>query len=122
MTQPTQATVADFFFVAGLDDAELLLPNAGCDYYRHQELALKKDRGSAVQQSRKRGKSLPLYSSAQEQDSLVHGMLHHVQTVIDNFDKERDMARDNVIALLPENAQPVASTSRMSRVLGLNST
>ncbi|KAI8066903.1 AEX-3 domain-containing protein [Gongronella butleri] len=111
MTQPTQATVADYFFVAGLDDAELLLPSAGCDYYRHQELALKKDPRDDQQPSRKRGKSLPLYSSAQEQDSLVHGMLHHVQTVIDNFDKERDIARDNVIALLPENTAPTTSTS-----------
>ncbi|KAI9304028.1 AEX-3 domain-containing protein [Cunninghamella echinulata] len=55
---------------------------------------------SKSQTRRKRGFSLPpiISDTLPSKDSL-NDVLDHVQTVIDNFDKERDTARDSVIAI-----------------------
>ncbi|ORX54396.1 DENN-domain-containing protein [Hesseltinella vesiculosa] len=89
------APIADYFFVAGLHDTDILVPTTTSNYYRHQELAAngKAERASSA---RKRGMSLPLCTS-DEQESFINDMLHHVQTVMVNFDKERDFARDDMI-------------------------
>lgn len=145
----SSSTVADYFFVTGLCDDDLLLTyqqvQKGFDqfnevsYYLNQQTSaaekladistLHLDSPHPVEPNntnkntnttattttltksqirRKRGFSLPPISNNNNsnntkttikcQDSL-NDVLDHVQTVIDNFDKERDTARDNVISI-----------------------
>ncbi|KAI8891244.1 hypothetical protein K501DRAFT_745 [Backusella circina FSU 941] len=94
----TASRVADYFFVAGVHDTHILptyqqvkkqggenLPNDS-QYYQQQEQAV--------------NGGIPQFMPLEEQkDSSLLGVLDHVQNVIDHFDKERDTARDNVIAV-----------------------
>ncbi|KAG0183459.1 hypothetical protein DFQ29_004403 [Apophysomyces sp. BC1021] len=108
--------LGDYFFVAGVHDDNILPtyeaakrgPSATLDglYYHQQEQAATNGQCVFSQsppsvdraEGRKRGLSLPKSLSEYPRDSL-HGVLDHVQAVIDNFDKERDTVRDTVIAV-----------------------
>ncbi|KAF7726210.1 hypothetical protein EC973_009008 [Apophysomyces ossiformis] len=119
--------LADYFFVAGVHDDNILptyeaakggstSATDGFHYYHQQEQAasngqciLSELSSSSAPSSpgdkiegRKRGFSLPKSLSEYPRDSL-HGVLDHVQAVIDNFDKERDTVRDTVIAVHDHN-------------------
>lgn len=115
--------VADYFFVAGLHDSHLIptfeyakkyqrTSETDVLYYQQQEEAVanngsneesnKRETNVFEASFRKRGYSeneMPVLRSALSDDASLLGVLDHVQNVIDNFDKERDTARDNVIAV-----------------------
>jgi hypothetical protein len=101
----TASRVADYFFVAGVHDTHILptyeqVKKQGGEnikndsqYYQQQEQAV-----NGAQSF------MPLATqetSLKENytDTSLSGVLDHVQNVIDHFDKERDTARDNVIAV-----------------------
>ncbi|KAI9272513.1 AEX-3 domain-containing protein [Sporodiniella umbellata] len=98
--------VADYFFIAGLNDEHVIptldsakmsqqLSDSESTYYKQQERAV---HNLHRPQHRK---------SVSKQESLL-GVLDHVQNVIDHFDKERDLARDNVIAVMDKkNDRPI---------------
>ncbi|KAI8377993.1 AEX-3 domain-containing protein [Radiomyces spectabilis] len=99
--------LADYFFVCGLHDNHLLatydavkrgqITSADEYYYDQQRQAVAVTSNEAPEpvNNRTTGKLLPQSSS---KDSLAE-VLDHVQSIIDIFDKERDSARDNVIAV-----------------------
>lgn len=103
--------VADYFFIAGLHDEHIVptLENAR----KHQQLS---DNDSVYYQQQERALNdlnrpriqtvisdpTPLASFPDKEQNSLLGVLDHVQHVIDNFDKERDIARDNVIAVVHE--------------------
>ncbi|KAG2215168.1 hypothetical protein INT46_001444, partial [Mucor plumbeus] len=122
--------VADYFFVAGLHDNNLISTfesakkhqrtgDNDVSYYQQQEQAVSgkptmpespppldtMESNSRPVGNRRRCHTVaepPMLrstlSEAATSASLL-GVLDHVQNVIDNFDKERDTARDNVIAV-----------------------
>lgn len=121
--------VADYFFVAGLHDSHLIptfesakkhqrIADNDVSYYQRQEQAVAGHdeyantivSAPSIDTSRRCGQSLPVgptepsatlrstFPEVATSASLL-GVLDHVQSVIDNFDKERDTARDNVIAV-----------------------
>lgn len=105
--------VADYFFVAGLDDANIIptfenakkyqqLSDNDNHYYQQQEMAINGTKTTATRPRPQGVTSDPTFLKSfpkEEASNSLLGVLDHVQTVIDNFDKERDMARDNVIAV-----------------------
>lgn len=126
--------VADYFFVAGLHDSHLIptfesakkhqrIADNDVSYYQQQEQAVAgHDKYTEtvvsppqIDPSRRRGQSLSVlptepptlrasFPEVATSASLL-GVLDHVQSVIDNFDKERDTARDNVIAVHEPNSR-----------------
>ncbi|KAI8370884.1 AEX-3 domain-containing protein [Choanephora cucurbitarum] len=146
---PIASRVADYFFVAGLHDNQLIPAYehaktnssiSDASYYQQQEHAVANNgqlllnyaekRPHLEKINRRRGKSMivkgstatldpPLLrsslSDAATSASLL-GVLDHVQNVIDNFDKERDSARDNVIAVQdPSRNQTERKRKSLSR-------
>jgi hypothetical protein len=101
----TASRVADYFFVAGVHDTHILptyeqVKKQGGEnikndsqYYQQQEQAVNGAQSFMPLQTQE--------TSLKENytDTSLLGVLDHVQNVIDHFDKERDTARDNVIAV-----------------------
>ncbi|ORZ20288.1 AEX-3 domain-domain-containing protein [Absidia repens] len=146
---PTHSTVADYFFVTGLRDVDLLSTydavkngqtmNNDAFYYNNQEhyatstvdLASTRPKSppgplmttpnldsslSSTHLGRKRGQSLPIYpttSTTSESNSAqlnsLTGVMDHVQAVVEQFDKERNVGKRNVIAL-PTPPSPTNGT------------
>ncbi|CAO3592405.1 unnamed protein product [Absidia cylindrospora] len=136
---PTHSTVADYFFVTGLRDVDLLstynavkngqTTNNDAFYYNNQEhyaastvdVASTRPKTppgplttnsinsslSSTHLGRKRGQSLPIYpttsttseSTNSTQFNSLTGVMDHVQAVVEQFDKERNVGKRSVIAL-----------------------
>lgn len=101
--------VADYFFVAGLHDEHIIptfenarrhqqTSDSDIVYYQQQERALSNLNSRPTLPPMISDPTFLKTIPKQESPSLL-GVLDHVQNVIDNFDKERDLARDNVIAV-----------------------
>ncbi|KAI9476079.1 MAG: AEX-3 domain-containing protein [Benjaminiella poitrasii] len=108
--------VVDYFFVAGLHDSHLIpafesaknnnqTEENDASYYQQQEQAVLSqsppefDINDTNRIRRKRGYTIAQDHFEENKDDSLLGVLDHVQSVIDHFDKERDIARDNVIAV-----------------------
>ncbi|KAI8990046.1 hypothetical protein BDB01DRAFT_717940 [Pilobolus umbonatus] len=101
--------VADYFFVAGVHDDHIIPAFESakkhrrfCDndhsYYQQQEAAVANNGANYKYDMNDSPIDVPHNIFPGSSASLL-GVLDHVQSVIDNFDKERDSARDNVIAV-----------------------
>lgn len=142
--------VADYFFVAGLHDNHIISTfetakkyqrtgDNDVSYYQQQEEAVS---GNTTEPSvlepspaiietrpittRKRGYTVaepPMLRKALSDEvtsASLLGVLDHVQNVIDNFDKERDTARDNVIAVRGPYAEKYKRSESDKTTLGTN--
>lgn len=110
--------LADYFFVAGLGDSSVLetyeavkqgrrQPTPAADdyyYYQQQQQRAATTTNDVQPSDRFNGNRFTSVPEGLSNSSTAHdAMLEHVKAVIDSFDKERDSARDAVIALHDHN-------------------
>lgn len=102
--------LADYFFVVGIQDKDIL----------SKYEAAKSSGGSISNESYFNMNVAEPKEQTQGAATLDNTMLDHVATVIQNFDKDRDMARDTVIAVWDGTGQP--SPSRRKSVASATNT
>ncbi|KAI9318757.1 AEX-3 domain-containing protein [Dichotomocladium elegans] len=133
----TGSRLADYFFVAGLNDDRILSTYTAIkeghhcsDYFEQQQIASAQTNNEQRTTTATEAK-LPATNgkptrtnrrSTHVARDASFGVFDHVQAVIDNFDKERDSARDSVIAVhdqrgLAEKFKMAAAKSPTSPIL-----
>ncbi|KAI8576404.1 hypothetical protein K450DRAFT_257121 [Umbelopsis ramanniana AG] len=91
--------LADYFFVVGIQDKDIITKYE----------AARSSGGSISNESYFNVNAAEPKEQTQGVATLDNTMLDHVATVIQNFDKDRDMARDTVIAVWDGTGQPSPS-------------
>jgi hypothetical protein len=91
--------LADYFFVVGIQDKDIITKYE----------AARSSGGSISNESYFNVNAAEPEEQTQGVATLENTMLDHVATVIQNFDKDRDMARDTVIAVWDGTSQSTPS-------------
>lgn len=112
MTAPG-TRLADYFFVAGVRDQDIIRtfeavrngPISDDCYYQRQLDAAQRILDNKPKETEGRHKLTHAKTGAPHltRKDTTLGVLEHVRAVMDHFDKERDSARDTVIALHNES-------------------